>query len=141
MYLANELLDRIEEVVHADQVRYFAIGWAVCFLTLETLTERTKIPFALIWAPPCLVRIALGLYGIAFVGITASCSPDACNAFSTEGHLEEGRFIALLLACGVEFYQHDENGEQFRVKFAGHGGGSGDGIAIEVPDSTLQPGR
>lgn len=54
------------------------------------------------------------------------------------GHIEEARFIALLLSIGCEVYQQDENGKQFRIKFAdGHGGGSGDGIAKNVPD--LQP--
>lgn len=56
------------------------------------------------------------------------------------GHLEEGRFIALLLMIGVEVYQQDENGKQFRISHAnGHAGGSGDGVGIGVPD--LDPGQ
>jgi len=51
------------------------------------------------------------------------------------GHLEEARFIALLLMIGVKVYQQDENGKQFRISDAGgHFGGSGDGILIGVPD-------
>lgn len=51
------------------------------------------------------------------------------------GHLEEARFIALLLMIGCEVYQQDAQGKQFRISFAhGHGGGSGDGVAIGVPD-------
>ena len=51
------------------------------------------------------------------------------------GHLEEARFIALLLMIGVKVYQQDETGGQFRIKDAdGYFGGSGDGIAIGVPD-------
>ncbi len=51
------------------------------------------------------------------------------------GHLEEGRFIALLIACGIKVYQQDANGKQFRIQdFGGHLGGSGDGVAIGVPD-------
>lgn len=51
------------------------------------------------------------------------------------GHLEEGRIIALLLMIGVKVYQQDENGKQFRISSAGgHVGGSGDGVAIGVPD-------
>lgn len=51
------------------------------------------------------------------------------------GHLEEARFIALLLSIGCEVYQQDEKGAQFRISFAqGHGGGSGDGIIVHVPD-------
>jgi hypothetical protein len=51
------------------------------------------------------------------------------------GHLEEARFIALLLMIGVQVWQQDENGNQFRISDAGgHLGGSGDGVAIGIPD-------
>lgn len=51
------------------------------------------------------------------------------------GHLEEARFIALLLMIGAQVYQQDANGKQYRISFAnGHGGGSGDGIALGIPD-------
>lgn len=51
------------------------------------------------------------------------------------GHLEEGRFISLLLMVGIQVYQQDENGKQFRVHFyGGHMGGSGDGVLLGVPD-------
>lgn len=55
------------------------------------------------------------------------------------GHLEEGRIIALLSMIGVQVYQQDENGKQYRISHhRGHVGGSGDGIAIGIPD--LPPG-
>ncbi len=51
------------------------------------------------------------------------------------GHLEEARFIAIMLTIGVQVYQQDENGKQYRISyFGGHYGGSGDGVAIGVPD-------
>ena len=50
------------------------------------------------------------------------------------GHLEEGRFIALLLSAGIQIFQQDENGNQFRIHdVGGHFGGSGDGVALGVP--------
>lgn len=55
------------------------------------------------------------------------------------GHLEEARFIAQLLTVGVEVFQQDANGKQFRISFGDdHGGGSGDGVGVNVPG--LQPG-
>lgn len=55
------------------------------------------------------------------------------------GHLEEGRFIAALLTIGVQIFQQDENGKQFRISdVGGHFGGSGDGVAVGIPD--LPPG-
>lgn len=51
------------------------------------------------------------------------------------GHIEEARFIASLLMIGVQIWQQDENGHQFRISGAeGHYGGSGDGIGIGIPD-------
>lgn len=51
------------------------------------------------------------------------------------GHLEEGRFIALLLMIGCKVMQQDANGKQFRISHAGgHFGGSGDGVAFGIPD-------
>lgn len=51
------------------------------------------------------------------------------------GHLEEARFIALLLMIGVQVYQQDAEGKQYRlVDFGGHFSGSGDGFGVGVPD-------
>lgn len=51
------------------------------------------------------------------------------------GHLEEGRFIAMLLMIGCKVYQQDEQGKQFRISHAGgHFGGSGDGVIVGLPD-------
>lgn len=51
------------------------------------------------------------------------------------GHLEEARFIALFLSIGVEIYQQDAQGNQFRIsELGGHFGGSGDGVGRGLPD-------
>lgn len=51
------------------------------------------------------------------------------------GHLEEGRIIACLLMIGAQVFQQDSNGKQYRIAWAeGHAGGSGDGVAIGLPD-------
>ncbi len=56
------------------------------------------------------------------------------------GHLEEARFIALLSMIGCAVYQQDQNGKQFVIsRVGGHVGGSGDGVAIGIPD--LLPGQ
>jgi hypothetical protein len=51
------------------------------------------------------------------------------------GHMEEARFIALLLMIGVQVYQQDASGKQYRLSdFGGHFSGSGDGFAVGIPD-------
>lgn len=54
------------------------------------------------------------------------------------GHLEEGRIIAALLLIGAQVWQQDANGNQYRIAWAeGHAGGSGDGMALGIPDAPL----
>ena len=51
------------------------------------------------------------------------------------GHLEEARFVALLLMIDCPVWQLDENGKQFRVMgHRGHFGGSLDGVTRGLPD-------
>jgi hypothetical protein len=51
------------------------------------------------------------------------------------GHLEEARFVAMLLAVNINVWQHDEKGKQFRiVGHNGHDGGSTDGVARGFPE-------
>ena len=51
------------------------------------------------------------------------------------GHLEEGRFVALLQMIGCTVYQLDANGKQYRISAAGgHFGGSLDAVVVGCPD-------
>lgn len=51
------------------------------------------------------------------------------------GHLEEGRFVALILASGMQIVQQDETGGQYRVSYlGGHFGSAIDGVVIGCPD-------
>lgn len=56
------------------------------------------------------------------------------------GHLEEPRFLALLMMIGCEVWQLDANGKQFRITgHMGHFGGSMDGVARGIPDLPDEP--
>jgi hypothetical protein len=56
------------------------------------------------------------------------------------GHLEEARFIALMLTAGFQVYQQDEHGKQYRIsEYGGHFGGSGDGVVSGVPELASSP--
>lgn len=56
------------------------------------------------------------------------------------GHLEEPRFVAMLRASGVQVWQYDENGKQFRISdHDGFFGGSIDGVVLGVPDAPDVP--
>lgn len=54
------------------------------------------------------------------------------------GHLEEPRFVAMLLTIGATVWQLDANNKQWRIVGSyGHFGGSLDGVAIGIPDLAL----
>ena len=56
------------------------------------------------------------------------------------GHLEEVRFVALLQMIGCTVYQHDQAGNQFRIKgHRGHYGGSLDAVVTGLPDLPNHP--
>ncbi len=51
------------------------------------------------------------------------------------GHLEEARFVALLLSSGMKVWQQDEEGKQFRISMVnGHFGSAVDGVVMGCPD-------
>jgi hypothetical protein len=51
------------------------------------------------------------------------------------GHIEEARIIAALQLIGIQVYQQDAEGNQFRIHHAGgHVGGAGDGVGVGIPD-------
>lgn len=51
------------------------------------------------------------------------------------GHLEEGRFLAMLSMIGCEVWHETGNGEQFKVTgYKGHFGGSCDAVVKGIPD-------
>lgn len=51
------------------------------------------------------------------------------------GHIEEGRFIAMFMMIGCQFFQYESPGKQYRISDAGgHFGGSGDGVVMGIPD-------
>jgi hypothetical protein len=54
------------------------------------------------------------------------------------GHLEEARFVAILMTIGCNVWQFDENGKQFKITGVfGHYGGSLDAVVNNCPD--LEP--
>jgi len=56
------------------------------------------------------------------------------------GHLEEPRFVAMLLAIGCQVWQFDQNNKQWRISDVfGHFGGSLDGVALNIPDIPNEP--
>lgn len=139
VHLASKTLLAIEDAIQADQGAKFR-GWLGKVIPhMGDAYREDESPF----------RTHLGASGVGddcarkiWYGFRWTTRPKFDGRLLrlfNRGHLEEARFIAMLLTIGAEVYQQDENGNQFRISDAGgHFGGSGDGIVVNIPD--LEPG-
>lgn len=66
--------------------------------------------------------------------------PGRIHRLFNRGHLEEGRFVALLRMIDCTVLPHDpQTGKQFRIKgHLGHVGGSLDGVVRGLPDLAIE---
>lgn len=133
--LANKTLLAIEKQISSDQGSLYRSYLGQTMPTMSDAYRADNSPF----------RSHLGASGIGgncarkvwygFRWTTIQTFDGRMNRLFNRGHLEEARFLAMLLAIGCAVYQSDANGEQFRIHDAGgHFGGSGDGVGIGIPD-------
>ena len=139
VHLANKSLVAIEEQIQSDQGALYRKFLGQVIPSMGDAYSEHTFPF----------RSHLGASGIGdecarkiWYGFRWATEPKFGGRLLrlfNRGHLEEARFIAMLLAIGVEVYQQDADGNQFRISDAGgHFGGSGDGVGIGLPE--LEPG-
>jgi len=135
IYLAEKTIIKIEEKIREDQGAKFRSWLGKIIPHIGDAYRENDFPF----------RTHLGASGIGgscarkiWYGFRWSSVPTFDGRILrlfNRGHLEEARFIAMLLTIGVEIFQQDTNGNQFRISDAGgHFGGSGDGVGIGIPD-------
>lgn len=140
IYLASKTVEKINSMMAEDQGASFRtwLGQVVPHMG-DAYRGADPVPF----------RTHMGASGLGnkcdraiFYGFRWCTKPvfdGRMLRLFNRGHLEEARFIAMLLMIGVQIYQQDENGKQYRISDAGgHLGGSGDGIGVGLPD--LEPG-
>lgn len=136
-YKADETKRKINEMLAADQGATYR-GWLGKVLPhIGDAYREGNEPFrphmgASLIGNPCARAV-----WYSFRWATRKSFDGRMIRLFNRGHLEEGRFIAMLLGIGVKVFQQDANGKQFRITGAfGHYGGSGDGIGFEIPDLT-----
>jgi hypothetical protein len=139
MYLAVKTKEQIDAAIEADQGASFRKLLGQAIVESSDAFRSDNEPFrghlgASIIGQDCGRKVYYDWHWATREKISAR----VLRLFN-RGHLEEARFIAMLRMIGVEVYQHDSNGKQFRIMdCAGHYSGSGDGIAVGIPD--IQPG-
>lgn len=135
VHVALQTLAKIEDTIRADQGSSYR-GWLGKVIPHigDAYREgkegfRTHLGASLVGAE-CARAIWYG-----FRWTTKGDHTGRLMRLFNRGHLEEARFIAILLTIGCTVYQQDENGKQFRISGAdGHFGGSGDGVVIGLPE-------
>lgn len=140
LHIAQQTLDKINHMIEADQGSAYR-GWLGRVMPhmddayrMGEESFRTHLGASLIGSE-CARAI---WYGWRWT--TKPKFEGRILRLFNRGHLEEARFIAMFLMIGCQVFQQDENGKQFRISHAeGHFGGSGDGVAIGLPE--LPPGQ
>lgn len=139
VYHATKTLAAIEEVISADQGASYR-GWLGKVIPhMGDAYSESTFPFRTHMGASMIGGNCARAIWYGFHWVTKPNFGGRLLRLFNRGHLEEARFIAMLLSIGAEVYQQDENGNQFRISDAGgHFGGSGDGIVVNIPD--LDPG-
>lgn len=135
VYVAEKTLEAIENAIAADQGGAFRQWEQKVLPHIEDAYRgkedgfRTHLGASMV-GDKCARKV---YYGFRWA-IKQQFSGRILRLFN-RGHLEEGRIIAALLTIGMQIYQQDANGHQFRISEAGgHFGGSGDGLGLNCPD-------
>lgn len=137
--LATKTLAAIDHVMRADQGASFRLNQQKVLPSMHDAYRGEDEGFrshlgASVIGKACARQI---WYGFRWA-VKGNFSGQMLRLFN-RGHLEEGRVISALMCIGVQVYQQDANGNQFRISdVGGHFGGSGDGVGVGVPD--LPPG-
>ena len=135
IYVATKTLAAIDAAIDKDGGAMFREKSGLVLPHIEDAYRSDAFPF----------RNHLGASGIGnscprvpwygFRWVTKPAFPARVLRLFNRGHLEEGRFIALLLMIGCNVVQQDANGHQFTIsESGGHFGGSGDGVIFDLPD-------
>lgn len=133
--LAEKTIKAIDDTLYADQgnrYRYF-LRYTMAALDdayrVEESSVRSHLGASQI-GRKCAREIFYGFRWAKFGKVDARM----LRLFN-RGHLEEARFIALLLMIGCRVKQQDKHGKQYRISHhGGHFSGSGDGIVFDLPD-------
>ncbi len=133
--VANRTLDAIENAIEADQGGSFRQWEGKLFPQMDDAFRGSEEGFrshlgASVLGGECARKV---WYNFRWTS-KPHFSGRTLRLFN-RGHLEEPRFLAMLLMIGCEVWWQDDQGKQFRISWAeGHAGGSGDGVGRGVPD-------
>lgn len=134
VYLASKTMKAINDAIEADQGSQYRKWLGIVLPTISDAYDprngrRSHLGVSGI-GHPCVRKLFLD-----YRWATKVSNGGRLIRLFNRGHLEEGRFIAALLTAGLQVYQQDAEGKQFRIsELGGHFGSAIDGIVIGCPD-------
>jgi hypothetical protein len=137
--LATKTLALIEQKINADQGSKFRENLGKVISHIGDAYDPDNTPFRSHMGASLIGGECSRAIWYTFRWFTRPNHDARLLRLFNRGHLEEARFIAILLTIGCEVYQQDANGKQFRISHSnGHFGGSSDGIVLNIPDAPNQ---
>lgn len=133
-------LEKIEQFMWQDQGARFRQLQRNCLAACEDAFRGDEDPFRSHYGASLAGRECDRELWYKYHWTTAKKFDGRMIRLFNRGHLEEGRFIALLLMIGCEVWSHDADGNQFRISdFGGHLGGGLDCVIRGLPECPDTP--
>lgn len=140
MPIATKTMAAIEAAIEADQGAAFRTHLRRLMPLAEDAYRGEDDPFRSHLGASILGRECMREIWNSWHWVTKPHFEGRILRLFNRGHLEEPRMVACLLTIGVEVWQFDENGKQFRISdHNGHFGGSMDAVCRGVPDMPDEP--
>lgn len=132
---ATATLDLINQMLHADQGARYRELLRETMPECEDAYRGEEDPFRSHFGASLAGRECARELWYKFHWTTRPSFDGRMLRLFNRGHLEEGRFIALLRMIGCEVWSHTEDGKQFRVSdHDGHFGGGLDAVVRGFPE-------
>lgn len=132
--LATPVKDLIDEMILRDSGNLFRYHLGKIMPTLDDAYRESKYKFRPHMGASLQGNECARAIWYSFHWYTEPTFSARIQRLFNRGHMEEGRFMAMLAMIGCEIHQYDANGKQFTISgAAGHYGGSGDGVLRIVP--------
>ena len=140
MIIAAETLQKIEEGLVKDQGATFRGFLRDLISQAEDAYDTGTIPFRKHLGASLIGRECSRELWYSWHWTKAPKFEGRIIRLFNRGHLEEPRFMALLLMIGCKIYQFDDKGKQFRITgHGGHYGGGLDGVILGIPEYPNDP--
>lgn len=135
IYLAEKTVKAIDDSIQKDQGNAYRHWLGKVIPHIEDAYREEKDGFRTHMGGSLIGRECGRDIWYGFRWAVKPTFPGRILRLFNRGHLEEGRFIAMLLSGGMQVFQQDAEGHQYRISDSGgHFGGSTDGIVLDVPD-------